>query len=296
MIGPGQPVHEPAASPARARDPGGDRRVRRRWSCSSCNVATQPGETGGFDLADHVEALARHGAGHLPDVVLANNRFDAAVARGLDGRARPLRWPPAVAAPGPASSSMTSSIRPTRTITTPERLAAAVMARLGARGRPPAPVAPGARRSHGLSGAGCPRPTATSSPRCAPRSPPSTRPARATASRRSPGWGRSWPPGSPRSPAWRSVSADMRAPDRRVGGRRAVPAAGAGVRLGGLAGPLPLGLAARPVPRPRIAEPRRRPRAPRVRRAGRRGARSSRRAWRRSACRRRGASGAATGS
>src|SRR4029450_12714716 len=42
-----------------------------------CNVATQPGETGGFDLADHLDALDRHGAGQLPDIVLANNRFDA---------------------------------------------------------------------------------------------------------------------------------------------------------------------------------------------------------------------------
>jgi 2-phospho-L-lactate transferase/gluconeogenesis factor (CofD/UPF0052 family) len=41
----------------------------------ACNVATQPGETGGFDLADHLDALGRHGAGRLADVVR-------------------LRWPP----------------------------------------------------------------------------------------------------------------------------------------------------------------------------------------------------------
>lgn len=61
----------------------------------ACNVATQPGETGGFDLADHLEALARHGAAHLPDVVLANNRFDAQPPTGWAGEPVRLRWPPA---------------------------------------------------------------------------------------------------------------------------------------------------------------------------------------------------------
>ncbi len=61
----------------------------------ACNVATQPGETGGFDLADHVDALARHGAGHLPDIVLANNRFDAIAPQGWRGEPVRLRWPPA---------------------------------------------------------------------------------------------------------------------------------------------------------------------------------------------------------
>ncbi len=60
-----------------------------------CNVATQPGETGGFDLADHVDALARHGAAHLPDIVLANNRFDAHAPSGWLGQPVKLRWPSA---------------------------------------------------------------------------------------------------------------------------------------------------------------------------------------------------------
>ena len=66
----------------------------------ACNVATQPGETGGFDLADHVDALARHGAGHLPDIVLANNRFNALAPAGWHGEPVRLRWPPA-AIPAP---------------------------------------------------------------------------------------------------------------------------------------------------------------------------------------------------
>ena len=65
-----------------------------------CNVATQPGETGGFDLADHLDALGRHGAGHLPDIVLANNRFNALAPEGWVGEPVRLRWPP-VATPVP---------------------------------------------------------------------------------------------------------------------------------------------------------------------------------------------------
>jgi uncharacterized cofD-like protein len=61
----------------------------------ACNVATQAGETGGFDLADHLDALGRHGAGHLADVVLGNNRFNAAAPPGWVGEPVRLRWPPA---------------------------------------------------------------------------------------------------------------------------------------------------------------------------------------------------------
>jgi uncharacterized cofD-like protein len=60
----------------------------------ACNVATQAGETDGFDLADHVETLERHTAPGIVDVVLANNQFTAR-APG-EWRAAPvrLRWPP----------------------------------------------------------------------------------------------------------------------------------------------------------------------------------------------------------
>ncbi len=60
----------------------------------ACNVATQAGETHGYDLADHLDALAAHGAGHLPDLVLANNRFDAAAPADWGGSPVRLRWPP----------------------------------------------------------------------------------------------------------------------------------------------------------------------------------------------------------
>jgi len=59
------------------------------------NVATQAGETGGFDLADHIDALARHDAAHLPDVVVANNRLNAVPPEGWLGEPVRLRWPAA---------------------------------------------------------------------------------------------------------------------------------------------------------------------------------------------------------
>jgi uncharacterized cofD-like protein len=59
----------------------------------ACNVATQEGETSGYDLADHLDALALHDVAHLPEVVLANNRFDAG-PEGWTGEAVRLRWPP----------------------------------------------------------------------------------------------------------------------------------------------------------------------------------------------------------
>lgn len=64
-----------------------------------CNVATQAGETEGFDVADHAEALARGVGAGIVDVILANDRFDA--RRPVPYGAEPvrLRWPPAVTDP-----------------------------------------------------------------------------------------------------------------------------------------------------------------------------------------------------
>jgi uncharacterized cofD-like protein len=63
----------------------------------ACNVATQRGETEGFDLADHLEALERHAGPGLVDVVVANNNFGARVPTGYALESVRLRWPPAVA-------------------------------------------------------------------------------------------------------------------------------------------------------------------------------------------------------
>jgi uncharacterized cofD-like protein len=40
-----------------------------------CNVATQPGETDGYTLSDHIQALYRHVGGGLLHVILANDNF-----------------------------------------------------------------------------------------------------------------------------------------------------------------------------------------------------------------------------
>jgi uncharacterized cofD-like protein len=64
-----------------------------------CNVATQPGETTGFDLADHVEALSAHAGVGIVDLVLGNNQFGARVPPGYGAEAVRLRWPPSAPAP-----------------------------------------------------------------------------------------------------------------------------------------------------------------------------------------------------
>jgi uncharacterized cofD-like protein len=60
-----------------------------------CNVATQAGETTGYDLSNHVEALVANTMPGLVDIVLANNRLDLADATRR-AQAVALRWPPAV--------------------------------------------------------------------------------------------------------------------------------------------------------------------------------------------------------
>lgn len=40
-----------------------------------CNLATQPGETDGYSVADHVDALRRHLPGDFLDVVVANDNY-----------------------------------------------------------------------------------------------------------------------------------------------------------------------------------------------------------------------------
>jgi uncharacterized cofD-like protein len=59
-----------------------------------CNVATQLGESQGYNLADHVRAVELHTGPGLIDFVLANNRFDA--RRPGDYGAAPVKlyWPP----------------------------------------------------------------------------------------------------------------------------------------------------------------------------------------------------------
>ncbi|MHB8621665.1 MAG: gluconeogenesis factor YvcK family protein, partial [Chloroflexota bacterium] len=46
-----------------------------------CNVATQKGETDGFEVDDHIRALYRHGCRGLFDVVIANSEPNAELPR-----------------------------------------------------------------------------------------------------------------------------------------------------------------------------------------------------------------------
>ena len=61
-----------------------------------CNVATQVGETAGFDLAGHLEALVAHVGPDLVDTVLANNSFSARTPPDWPAEPVRLRWPPNV--------------------------------------------------------------------------------------------------------------------------------------------------------------------------------------------------------
>jgi uncharacterized cofD-like protein len=65
-----------------------------------CNVATQTGETEGYDLSDHLRAIEAHTGPGLIDLVLANNRFDARRPGDYSGSPVKLNWPPGRKAAG----------------------------------------------------------------------------------------------------------------------------------------------------------------------------------------------------
>jgi hypothetical protein len=91
----------------------------------ACNVATQPGETEGHDLADHVEALLAHTQPDLIDLVLANDRFNGEDAPWPKDAVLP-RWPPAVdPVPHLATDAVADHDDPHHH--DPERLAAAIL-------------------------------------------------------------------------------------------------------------------------------------------------------------------------
>lgn len=95
----------------------------------ACNVATQLGETEGYDLADHVEALIAHTQPDLVDLVLANHHAAGAGPDGDVGRpadAVGMRWPPAVGSvPRLATESVASHDQPHHH--DPARLSAAIL-------------------------------------------------------------------------------------------------------------------------------------------------------------------------
>jgi len=91
----------------------------------ACNVATQLGETEGFDLADHVQALIDHTQPDIVDVVIANDRFDGEDAPWPADAVQP-RWPPAVEpVPHLVTDGVASLDEPHHH--DPDRLAAAIL-------------------------------------------------------------------------------------------------------------------------------------------------------------------------
>jgi uncharacterized cofD-like protein len=91
----------------------------------ACNVATQVGETEGFDLADHVDALIAHTQPDIVDLVIANDRIVGDEAPWPADAVEP-RWPPAVEpAPHLATDGIASRTDPHHH--DPERLATAIL-------------------------------------------------------------------------------------------------------------------------------------------------------------------------
>jgi uncharacterized cofD-like protein len=94
-----------------------------------CNVAMQPGETEGYDLADHVEALLAHTQPSLVDIVLANDGFGDDEPGGEDSwpaDAVHPRWPPETdEVPHLVTAGIASSVEPHHH--DPERLATAIL-------------------------------------------------------------------------------------------------------------------------------------------------------------------------
>lgn len=58
-------------------------RASRAFKVYVCNVATQPGETDGYDCAAHLQALDRHVGDRLVDLVLANDGAQPALPNGI---------------------------------------------------------------------------------------------------------------------------------------------------------------------------------------------------------------------
>lgn len=76
-----------------------------------CNVATQPGETEGYNCADHVRALAMHTGGRLFDLVLVNQEQTSPAPRGVQWVAASGEMPSGVAL---HRADLVDAERPTR--------------------------------------------------------------------------------------------------------------------------------------------------------------------------------------
>jgi uncharacterized cofD-like protein len=100
-----------------------------------CNVMNSEGETRGYTLVDHLEALKRHGATHILDYALVNSGF---IPRGsLDEEVQPVRMPKDFDAGGYGVKIVQEDVidRANLLRHDPGKLAAALM-KIAAQGRP----------------------------------------------------------------------------------------------------------------------------------------------------------------
>ncbi len=184
-----------------------------------CNVATQVGETEGYTLSQHLDALDRHGLGDVIDAVLVNGNMHAREPANYP--AAPVRVDVSLSDPrGPA---LFHARRRRRRQRSPPRLAQARRdhPRAARRARHPPP---GDGRQGGMTW----RWSATSSLRCGPSWRPSSRLAIAVAWPSAPDWERPLVavPAPRGLVGWRSDSTMARVPPKASTGRRSPRTAG----------------------------------------------------------------------
>ena len=126
VLGPGVAVHQHPARAARARDPRRDRRHPARSSCSRATSRRSPARPAASTSPTTSTSSSGTALGELPDVVLGNNRFNAAPPAGWLGETVRLRWPPVGA--NPPRLILDDLVDPANAHHhDPERLATAVM-------------------------------------------------------------------------------------------------------------------------------------------------------------------------
>ncbi|MGD2252823.1 MAG: YvcK family protein [Anaerolineales bacterium] len=64
-------------------------RASKAFKLYICNIATQPGETDGYDVGHHLKALENHVGPGLVDMVVANDRMEGKLPKGVDWVALP---------------------------------------------------------------------------------------------------------------------------------------------------------------------------------------------------------------
>ena len=58
-------------------------RASRAFKVFICNVATQPGETDGYNLLKHMQSIEKHVGGDLFDLIVANNNFEGSLVEEI---------------------------------------------------------------------------------------------------------------------------------------------------------------------------------------------------------------------